>query len=134
MGSMEDYVKEKAGGIVDSDISWVLANVAGIVGKLVGPLETLGGQVRLFISMLADYQAGRYGKAPVWTVCVVAFTLLYILMPFDLVPDFIPFAGLADDALVVAAALSMVGEDLKAYEAWPGKEGGTIHRADGGGG
>ena len=31
--------------------------------------------------------------------------LLYLILPIDLVPDFIPVLGYADDAIVVAAAL-----------------------------
>jgi len=118
MGAIEDYIKEKAGGVGDDDIAWVLRNVKWIMDKLVGPLAKFAGQVRLFVEMLRDYQSGKYRQAPVWTLGVVAFALLYILMPLDLVPDFIPLMGLVDDALVMAAALSMVGEDLKAYAAW----------------
>ena len=47
----------------------------------------------------------------------------YLAMPFDLVPDFIPVAGQADDALVVSVALRAVlrgvGAEVVA-EHWPG--------------
>ena len=39
---------------------------------------------------------------------VVVLTLAYLLMPIDLVPDFIPVAGYLDDALVVALALRFI--------------------------
>ena len=49
----------------------------------------------------------------------------YLALPFDLVPDFIPVAGQADDALVVVLALRAVlrgsGSDL-VREHWPGPE------------
>ena len=51
--------------------------------------------------------------------------LLYLLSPVDLVPDFIPVAGVADDAiliaLVLARLLSTHGE-AEIREAWPGPE------------
>jgi uncharacterized membrane protein YkvA (DUF1232 family) len=49
----------------------------------------------------------------------------YLVMPFDLVPDFIPVAGHIDDAVVVALALRLLlrasGADVL-RERWPGSE------------
>ena len=51
---------------------------------------------------------------------------LYLAMPIDLVPDFIPVAGQLDDAVVVGLALRAVlrrsGHELLA-EHWPGPAG-----------
>jgi uncharacterized membrane protein YkvA (DUF1232 family) len=55
----------------------------------------------------------------------LGLVVLYLLMPFDLVPDFIPVAGQIDDAILVAAALAYVarsaGRELL-EELWPGSE------------
>ena len=49
--------------------------------------------------------------------------LLYLILPIDLVPDFIPVLGYADDAIIVAAALRSVarraGPDALDKH-WPG--------------
>jgi uncharacterized membrane protein YkvA (DUF1232 family) len=44
--------------------------------------------------------------------------LLYVLNPFDLVPDALPLLGLLDDAAVVSACLSLVEQDLRDYRDW----------------
>jgi uncharacterized membrane protein YkvA (DUF1232 family) len=51
--------------------------------------------------------------------------VLYLALPFDLVPDFIPVAGQLDDAILVAAAIAYVvrraGRGV-VEELWPGSE------------
>lgn len=60
-----------------------------------------------------------------WRKAVVIVLLGYLAMPFDLVPDFIPVAGVLDDLLAVALALRIVlrgaGEDAL-REHWPGPD------------
>jgi uncharacterized membrane protein YkvA (DUF1232 family) len=56
---------------------------------------------------------------------VVALLVAYLALPVDLVPDFIPVAGQADDAIVAALALRYMlrfvsTETLEAC--WPGPE------------
>lgn len=73
--------------------------------------------VVLFRRLLADPGVPRSRKL------VLAAMLAYLVMPFDLVPDFIPVAGQLDDAVVVALALRSVlragGADLVRRH-WPG--------------
>jgi uncharacterized membrane protein YkvA (DUF1232 family) len=73
----------------------------------------------LFKRLLRDKRVSRRAKV------VLGLLVPYLLMPFDLVPDFIPVAGQLDDAFLVAVAIGYVArsagreviEDL-----WPGSE------------
>jgi uncharacterized membrane protein YkvA (DUF1232 family) len=60
---------------------------------------------------------------PIATKARVWFLLAYLAMPIDLIPDFIPVLGYADDAIIAAIALRSVlrraGRD-KVSEHWPG--------------
>lgn len=57
----------------------------------------------------------------------LALLLAYLAMPFDLIPDFVPVLGYADDAIIVAAVLRSVvrraGIDAVRSH-WPGSDDG----------
>ncbi len=55
---------------------------------------------------------------PWLVIASVGGSLLYVLYPIDLIPDFIPFVGYLDDALVFAACLKFVIQDLEKYRQW----------------
>jgi uncharacterized membrane protein YkvA (DUF1232 family) len=44
---------------------------------------------------------------------VIAGTMLYLFSPFDLAPDFIPFIGQIDDAIVVTLLATELAQVLK---------------------
>ena len=59
----------------------------------------------------------------------VALLFIYLAIPIDLIPDFIPVLGYADDAIIVVLVLRSVcrrvsPEELRA--AWPGTDDGFI--------
>jgi uncharacterized membrane protein YkvA (DUF1232 family) len=71
----------------------------------------------LFKRLLSDRRVPRRWKIASW------FALVYLAVPFDLVPDFIPIAGQLDDAILVALVLRgllrSAGPRL-VREHWPG--------------
>jgi uncharacterized membrane protein YkvA (DUF1232 family) len=73
----------------------------------------------LFRRLLVDPRVPRRKKV------VLAALIPYLVMPFDLVPDFIPIAGYLDDAVIVALVLRHVlrASDRELIEAhWPGPQ------------
>jgi uncharacterized membrane protein YkvA (DUF1232 family) len=75
--------------------------------------------VVLFRRLLGDERVPRRAKV------ALALLLAYLVIPFDLVPDFIPVAGQLDDAILVAVALAYVarsaGREL-IEQLWPGSD------------
>lgn len=65
-------------------------------------LRLLPDVIRLLRRLAADPELPRGIRVRLWLL------LGYLLLPIDLVPDFIPLIGYADDAIVVAVALRSV--------------------------
>ena len=60
----------------------------------------------------------EYKAIPVFTLIGVAVAVAYIVLPADVVPDFIPFLGYVDDAGILALLLTLAQRDIVAYELW----------------
>ena len=83
-----------------------------------GPLEKFFDDIRTFFEMVGDYLSGDYTDVPFGTIAGIVGTLLYVLSPIDLIPDFIPFLGLVDDAAMVGFCLACVRSDIDRYREW----------------
>ena len=86
--------------------------------------------VILFSRLLRDPRVPRSSKV------LVALLIPYLAMPFDLVPDFIPIAGQADDAILVGLVLRRLvrrTEPEILRELWPGPERSLAIKLVGGG-
>ena len=73
--------------------------------------------LRLVKRLATDRSIPRTTRLPVWLL------LAYLVSPIDLVPDFVPVVGYADDAIVTALVLRWVArragpDKLRAH--WPG--------------
>lgn len=84
-------------------------------------------QVKTLFALIQDYVKGSYREIPWWSIGSVATALLYILMPLDAVPDFIPIAGFLDDAVVLKLCLDLIGKDLDKYRQY---KNGAVSDAD----
>jgi uncharacterized membrane protein YkvA (DUF1232 family) len=73
---------------------------------------------QLLLAVIKDYRAGIYRNIPYGTITAIAFTLIYVLNPFDIVPDVLPVIGQIDDAAVMSACLLLVEQDLHKYKNW----------------
>lgn len=43
----------------------------------------------------------KHPKVPLWSKIIIALALAYALSPIDIIPDFIPFIGYLDDAVIL---------------------------------
>lgn len=47
-------------------------------------------------------------RVPLWLRAVLPALALYLVLPFDIIPDFIPVVGYLDDVLVIAVAAGIL--------------------------
>ena len=114
----EEEFEKYTRNVTEDDVSGVLDKEKKILGKANGPLDKFARKIKLFFSLLKDYKNGSYREIPWTTIAAVIGSLLYVFSPIDLLPDFIPFLGLMDDAAVIMICLQGIGQDLKKYEIW----------------
>ncbi|WP_210468464.1 YkvA family protein [Sporosarcina sp. 6E9] len=69
------------------------------------------GQKTVYYSLLLFYTA-KDPRVPNSSKMIIVGALGYLIFPVDLIPDFIPVVGLADDATVIAAAVYKVVQHI----------------------
>jgi len=129
-GINTDFIKKGAAHVNDEDVQKVLDKANEITQKVIKskPLQRFLKDVALLISMVKDCWSGAYRDIPWWIIATVVFSLIYVLNPIDLIPDYIPIIGLMDDAAVIAICLAMIEQDLLKYQEW--KEAQTKQTSD----
>lgn len=72
----------------------------------------------LLLGLCAAWWRGEYRAIGRQTLLFVVAALLYFLAPLDMVPDWLPGAGLLDDLAVLAWVMRTWAAELDAYRAW----------------
>lgn len=116
----EEFVKEGAQKVTEKDVEKVVNKSEEIKKKFStkGPLARFIEDGQLLIAIVKDYRTRAYRQVPYGVIASIVFTLIYVLNPFDLVPDILPVIGQLDDVAVMGACLLLVEQDLHKYKDW----------------
>lgn len=116
----EDFVKKGASKISIDDVEKVVNKSDEIENKVKSSnvLNRLWEDVKLLIALSKAYISGEYKKIPWWVISAVAFSLLYLVNPFDIIPDFVPVIGYVDDAAVIGICLKLIEKELELFKEW----------------
>ena len=79
-------------------------------------VKLLNRYIILFSELIKSYVQGSYTKLPVVTLVKITAALLYFVMPFDFIPDFLPLVGFADDLAIVVWVGKAIKEELDEFE------------------
>lgn len=116
----EREINKRAAKVSLSDMISLLGK-EGVANKLMQKAKFLSkysDDIVTAFSLIRDWCAGEYHNIPGRLIFSLAASLIYFVSPIDLVPDFIPIAGLLDDATILGFAFEIARSDLDNYRKW----------------
>ena len=81
-----------------------------------GLMKTFFGEIKLYFRMLSDVFTCKYTKMPMGSLVAGLGSLLYVISPVDLIPDFIPVLGILEDIVVLGLCMKFARYDVQEYK------------------
>jgi uncharacterized membrane protein YkvA (DUF1232 family) len=78
-----------------------VVNINLMFKKLKSMVGTIRTEIKVYQLVLKDKRTPRLAK---W---LLGISIGYLLMPFDIIPDFIPVLGQIDDIIIVGALVTL---------------------------
>ena len=82
------------------------------------PLKDLWAYLQAMLRLIRAYYRREYRNISTQNLVMIVGAIIYILNPFDLIPDWIAGLGFADDAVVLAFAVRQTRQTLDDFMAW----------------
>jgi uncharacterized membrane protein YkvA (DUF1232 family) len=116
----EEYLEEAARHVTERDINRLKRTVPEKLKKLdmsdlnesLEWVKSLVGQAGTLFEMIRDKEFRLNGKSKT----LIAAGLIYLVLPVDMVPDFIPGLGYLDDALILSTLWKIVQSEVERYQ------------------
>lgn len=74
-------------------------------------------ELKLLLELIKDWMKGDYKELSKSSVIMVIIGLLYLVNPFDIIPDFL-IGGFVDDLGVIAYVIKKTSDELNLYKKW----------------
>ena len=111
----EDYVNdpEKLNALIDK------ASRKATSKK--GPLDGIWAQLTACFRLIRAYAKGTYRDIPWYSIVMIVASVIYFVMPIDLIPDFLVGFGLLDDAALLGWSVKTFSSDIDHFLEWESK-------------
>jgi len=101
----------------------ILTLLKGVLNKIQAEgkstvLQSITSKVMILGKLLKFYATGEYRAIDLKNVVIIITAFVYFLSPLDLVPDFIPMLGFADDIALMTFVFNSVSEEIEKFETW----------------
>ena len=106
------------------------SNSAGLLNLLKNAFEKLKGmdaggvfdlirdKVLTIGKLLKCYASGEYRDIETKNLIIMIAGMIYFISPIDLLPDFLPLLGYADDIALLTFVLQSIGVEIEKFELW----------------
>ena len=105
------------------------AKMSSLLEKLKNRMKSLPmvgnvlSNVPTMFKLLNHYLKGEYKDIPQKELIIIISAASYLIVPIDLIPDFIPVVGLVDDMAVVSVCIKSTRKELDKYLSWRKEQG-----------
>jgi uncharacterized membrane protein YkvA (DUF1232 family) len=90
-----------------------------------GSFSKVSTTLKAYLRLAAAYARGEYRTLSWQNIVVVVATIMYFLMPADVLPDFILGLGLIDDAALIGWTMSFLKKEIDEFLQWEMRSGKT---------
>lgn len=87
-------------------------------GKRKGPLDEVRESLLTCLRMIRAYADGSYRQVSMKPLLMIVASIVYFVMPMDLMPDFIIAFGLIDDAALLSWTVQSFKKEIDEFAAW----------------
>jgi len=89
--------------------------------KKQGPLKEVLDSLMALFRLVRAYAKREYVEVPWQSLLLIVATILYFLIPTDLIPDWIIGLGFIDDAALIGWTMNTVKTDIDGFREWESK-------------
>ncbi len=111
----EEYVKdsEKLNELIDK--------ASKKASRKIGALDAVLTQLTACFRLIRAYAKGTYREVPWYSIVMIVASVIYFVMPIDLIPDFIVGFGFLDDAALLGWTVKTFSADIDNFLEWESK-------------
>ncbi|MBD3647257.1 MAG: DUF1232 domain-containing protein [Pseudomonadales bacterium] len=115
-----EAARRQAGEILKDErrTSELLDKAAAKADRKKGALGEAWNDLRRLFRLLSAWSSGEYRGVRWQTILLVTTAILYFVMPFDVIPDFLAIIGLLDDATIIGFVAAKIRDELQAFSEW----------------